>query len=309
MMRSFFFGGLLALSACYCQAGVITLEQNEEGVTVKVDGKPFTNYLIKAGPKPYLWPVVGPNGVEMTRAYPMKEVDGEKKDHPHHRSFWFTHGNVNGVDFWAETKGHGDIKHKEFLKVNSGPPATLTTVNEWIGPDGKKHLEDTRTLTFSANDKSRTIDFDITLQATNGEVVFNDTKEGSFGLRIPTVMDVTSKQGGKILNSEGQTDAEAWGKPAKWVDYTGTLNDKPVGIAILNHPSSFRYPTHWHVRTYGLFAANPFGLKDFKTGQDGAHTLKEGDSISLRYRVIFHLGNTEDAQLQKSFEQYSAEKK
>ena len=126
------------------------------------------------------------------------------------------------------------------------------------------------------------------------------------GIRIPTVMDVNSQKGGHIVNSEGQTDKDAWGKPAAWVDYYGILDEKPVGIAFMNHPSSFRYPTRWHVRDYGLFAANPFGLSDFvgKKDADGSYTLEKGDSLLLRYRMLFHEGDAEAAKVAEAFERY-----
>ena len=121
-------------------------------------------------------------------------------------------------------------------------------------------------------------------------------------------MKVTAKKGGQILNSEGQMDVAAWGQPASWVDYTGPIDDEIVGIAILNHPQSFRYPTHWHVRTYGLFAANPFGLSDFygaKKDVDGSLELKADDSFSLFYRVIFHRGTTKKAGIAEAFQRYA----
>ena len=126
------------------------------------------------------------------------------------------------------------------------------------------------------------------------------------GIRIPTVMDVDSQKGGQIVNSEGDTDKEAWGKTASWVDYHGMVGGKPVGIAFMNHPSSFRYPTRWHVRNYGLFAANPFGLSDFvgKKDVDGSYTLEKGDSLLLRYRLLFHEGDTKAAKIAQAFEQY-----
>ena len=119
----------------------------------------------------------------------------------------------------------------------------------------------------------RVIDFEITLKATHGPVTFGDTKEGMFGLRVASSMDVNKKQGGRITNAEGLTDDQAWGKASPWVDYTGPVQGKTVGIAILNHPRSFRYPTTWHVRTYGLFAANPFGWHDFGLGKSGEYVL------------------------------------
>lgn len=238
----------------------------------------------------------------------MKDVPGEKHDHPHQRSIWFTHGDVNGVDFWSENEKHGAIAHREYLRLDEGDKeAVIATRNDWIDVKGKKVCEDWRMLTFAAGDGWRSIDFEITLTASEGPVKFGDTKEGSMGIRIPTVMDVNSQKGGHIVNSEGDTDKDAWGKPASWVDYYGTVNNQPVGIAFMNHPSSFRYPTRWHVRDYGLFAANPFGLRDFvgKNDVDGSYTLENGASLALRYRLLFHKGDAKAAKVAEAFEGYT----
>jgi hypothetical protein len=294
------------LSASLASSAEFTLTKADDGVTVNLDGKLFTRYLIAAGPKPYLWPIISPAGKPITRAFPMDKVEGEKQDHPHHRSFWFTHGNVNDVDFWSENPKHGTIKHREYLKVEGGATATISSTNDWSGPDGKKVCEDTRTITFRTGENSRIIDFDITFKASDGPIVFGDTKEGSFGVRVPTTMDVLSKKGGKIINSEGLTDDAAWGKPAKWVDYHGPVDGAVEGIAILNHPKSFRYPTTWHVRTYGLFAANPFGLRDFTKGAgDGMHKVPAGETMTLRYRVLLHGGDEKAGKVAQAFEEYS----
>jgi hypothetical protein len=292
-------------------AAELSVVEHEGGVRVEVDGALFTDYLIKTGPKPILWPVVGPTGVEMTRAYPMKTVEGEKHDHPHQRSLWFTHGNVNGIDFWSELEGHGSIVHRSYLKVAGGSEAVISTVNDWIGPEGDKQCEDERTLTFRVEGDVRSIDYDILLKATDKAVAFGDTKEGSMGIRIPTVMDVDSNHGGRIVNNQGAADKDAWGKPAAWVDYYGPLEGQVVGVAILNHPSSFRYPSTWHVRTYGLFAANPFGLRDFTGSKDvdGSYTIEPGQSIALRYRFLFHKGDAEQANIEQQFKAYAEEPK
>jgi hypothetical protein len=298
------------LSAVF--AGQFKVDKDDAGVTVLVDGKLFTKYLIKSGAKPILWPVVGPTGQEMTRAYPLREGNpDEKKDHVHQRSFWFTHGNVNGVSFWDEMPKHGDILHREFSKVEGGSHATIVTKNDWVGPDGKRICEDERTLVFEADDESRWIDFDVTVKAPDGPVTFGDTKEGSFGVRTAGTLDVDKKLGGKIVNSEGLTDAAAWGKPAAWVDYHGPIQNETLGIAILNHPSSLRYPTHWHVRTYGLFAANPFGLHDFygSKEKDGTYTIEKGQSFVLRYRVILHKGDEKEGRIAARFAAYEKQTK
>ncbi|NLF09348.1 MAG: hypothetical protein GX594_15415 [Pirellulaceae bacterium] len=280
----------------------ITVERSEGGAVVKIDGRLFTEYLTCSGTKPILWPIIGPTEQPMTRAHPMGDVEGEKKDHPHQRSLWFSHGDVNGVNFWAETGRVGKIEHLEFVKLG-GTPATIVARNAWIDPDGKKVCEDTRTLGFGAYDQSRWIDFDITLKATDGPVVFGDTKEGTFGIRVAKSIRVDAGMGGKFVNSRNQVNNDAWGQPAEWIDYHGPVGGRTMGIAVLNHPDSFRYPTYWHVRPYGLLAANPFGASDFSKGQlpGGATTIAPGESIRLRYRVLFHRGDQREGRVAEAF--------
>jgi len=281
----------------------VTAEKAPGGVVVQIDGQPFTEYLVDWNGTPILWPVIGPTGKPMTRAYPMGHAEGEREDHPHHRSIWFTHGDVNGLSFWhVET-----IKHRRFVKIESGPQAVIVTENDWVDSEGKKQCEDTRALTFGTDGQSRWIDYDITLRAADRPVTFGDTKEGTMGVRTAATMKVDAKLGGRIINSEGQTDKEAWGKRAAWVDYHGPVDGQTVGIAILNHPSSFRFPTYWHVRTYGLFAANPFGLHDFLKPEnvDGSATLAPGESFTLRYRLLFHKGDEKEGNVAEAFQKYS----
>jgi hypothetical protein len=311
----------------------VGVKKTEKGVEVTLDGQPFTTYIFDSGFKPILWPVIGPTGKEMTRAWPLREGDStEKMDHVHQKSFWFDHGNVNGIDFWAETaavpgakKSNGRTpqrrrkeshepamarqeQHTALVRVDGGKIGTIVTRNDWLGPDGAKVVSDVRTLRFGGDAAARWIDFDVVVTAEADEVKFNDTKEGSFGLRIAESMRVDRKLGGKIITSEGLEDDKAWGKPAKWVDYHGPVQGESLGIAILNHPSSFRYPTHWHVRTYGLFAANPWGLGDFTGGKEHSdYTMKKGESFALRYRVIFHKGNEQDGKIAEAFAAYAKE--
>jgi len=290
--------------------GEIKLEKNDDGVTVKIDNDLFTVYRIKSGAKPILWPVVGPTGKEMTRAFPMREVAGEKTDHIHQRSFWLTHGEVNGVSFWMEQGEHGTIEHQGFDKVESGPVGLLVARNLWKSKDGTVQCEETRTLRFGSSDSGRWIDFDAIFKPAGGKpIVFGDTKEGAFGVRVAEALAVDAKKGGKIVNSNGETDKDAWGKRATWVDYFGPLEGETLGIAILNHPSSFRHPTYWHVRTYGLFAANPFGVKDFtgKKEDNGSHTVEAGQTLRLRHRVILHKGDEKAGKISAEYERFAAE--
>jgi hypothetical protein len=299
-------------------AAQITADRNEQGVVIKIDGQPFTQYWIKAGNKPVVWPIVGPTGQPMTRAYPMGKGENEKEDHPHQRSLWFTHGDLNGTSFWDEPASYakgkpkhaiGEIKHREFVEVHGGPEAVIVTRNDWLGQDGRKICGDLRRLTFGVDGTTRRIDFDIKLTADPAPVTFGDTKEGSFGVRVAETMKVDAKLGGQIVNNEGLKDKDAWGKRAAWVDYHGPVAGQKVGIAILNHPSSFRYPTYWHVRTYGLYAANVFGVNGFtgKKEDNGAYKLERGKSIEFHYRVLFHKGDEKEGRVAEAFAAYAKE--
>jgi hypothetical protein len=300
---------ILPALAPLLSAAQITAEKSEHGATVKIDGSPFTEYVIRSGSKPILWPIIGPTGKRMTRNYPMEKGSKEATDHIHHRSLWFAHDDVNGIQFWSETNKAkaGAVVHRKFVKIESGEQARIVTDNDWLGPGGKKVCEDVRELTFGVRGDARWIDFDITLRASEGPVVFGDTKEGTFGIRVAEPLRVDARKGGKIINSVGQTNGKAWGKSADWVDYHGPIDGETVGIAVFDHPSSFRHPTGWHVRTYGLFAANPFARKDFGGGTDEAapFTLPQGKEIVLRYRVFLHRGDEKAGQVAEAYAEYA----
>lgn len=282
----------------------------EKGVEVTIDDEPFATYLIRSGHQPVIWPIVGPAGQAMTRQYPFAaKLPTEKDDHPHHRSLWFNHGAVNGNDFWMEPKedakeGDNQIVHREFLSTESGDDAaTIVTINDWMS-DGKKLCEDERTIRFGADATGRWIDFTSVITATEGELIFGDTKEGSFGIRVPGEIDVDAKRGGGIVNSRGEKNGDAWGRPAEWVDYHGTVEGKPAGIVVFDMPDSFRHPTKWHVRTYGLFAANPFGEDDFPPSEakQGEVKLAKGDQLRFHYRVLFYSGERTPEELAAIYE-------
>ncbi|QDV37033.1 DUF6807 domain-containing protein [Tautonia plasticadhaerens] len=292
----------------------VRIEPEGRDLRVTIDGELFTVYRGDDGPKPYFYPVIGPTGSPITRAYPMADVEGEDRDHPHQRSFWFTHGDVDGTDFWASdplnrpNPKFGTIEEADRPTVVEGPVVgIIRTSNAWKSPTGDLLCTDDRSWRTYDTEGARIIDFDVTINAGDGPVTFGDTKEGMFGLRLASSMNVRNETGGRITNAEGITDLDAWGKASPWVDYAGPVGGETLGVAILNHPDSFRYPTTWHVRDYGLFAANPFGYGDFKYGGgEGAHTIPAGKSIRFRYRVILHEGDTEQSDIGRAFRAYAS---
>lgn len=282
-------------------------------VRVTLGGGPFAEFCYRSGAKPIVWPVHGPGGVALTRDWPMKaDTPGEDRDHPHHTSLWFTHGNVNGVDFWAEGADKGTIVTQAITKaaVEDGV-AVVAADNHWVAPGGKIVCSDATTLRFGTDGAARFIDYTITVAATEGEVIFGDTKEGTLGLRTRPELNVARKNplaAGQCVNSEGQRGGAIWGQKAAWVDYWAPIKEKTVGVAIFDHPENLRHPTTWHARDYGLIAANPFGLHDFIKGEPkgaGDFTIKAGGSQTWRYRFYLHEGDAATGKVAEAWKKWA----
>jgi len=317
------FAGLMFASACFAAEFRVT-PQGDDRIRVSIGDELFTDYVFAGHSKPIMYPIMGPGGVPMTRNYPMKkDVPGEASDHPHHKSLWYNHGNVNGVDFWLEygrdgkpAENAGKIVQEKVIAMRGGETGIIQTQNQWVapGPDKKVVLTDVRTLTFRQVPGGRVIDFDITLNASHGDVTFGETKEGTMGIRTHPRLRLKGdeKKGvvatGKAVNSEGIEGKDIWGKPAKWVDYWGEIDGKTVGVAIFDHPSNPRHPTTWHARDYGLVAANPFGGHDFDKSlpeKSGDMKLKNGDSVTFKYRFYFHEGDHAAAKIPQVYKQWA----
>jgi len=311
---AFSFGLMMssALAADLKSDGVKITEQ-EDKLRIEINGELFTEYHFKGAPHVYFYPLMGPGGLPMTRNYPMvPDSEGEEHDHPHHRSLSYSHGAVNGVDFWSEGSKAGKIVHDKFLTIKSGPDSgVIKSQDNWVGPDGKIVCTDERMFrVYARPSNERLVDFDITLRAGDQELVLGDTKEGSLAIRIAETMRLThGKKPGKghIVQSTGVRDDATWGKHADWCDYYGPVKNKIVGIAIFDHPQNPRHPTTWHVRDYGLFAANPFGLHDFEKKPSGAGdlTVAAGKSITFRYRIYLHEGDEVQAKVTERYQEYA----
>jgi hypothetical protein len=246
----------------------------------------------------------------MTRNWPLKPSNDEEQDHPHHRSFWFAHGSVNKNDFWDQGNKSGHVVHDAFIELKSGRRSgTIKTRNKWLAADGTLVCTDVRTMRFyiTGSEKERLFDFDITLQAPDKDLVFGDTKEGTMAMRLAQTMRLKEPGHGHIVNSEGARDGATWGKRAEWCDYYGPVGGKIVGVAMFDHPKNPRHPTWWHVRDYGLFAANPFGRHDFEALPDktaGNLTVLAHTSITFRYRFFLHEGDEKEAKVADKYTQY-----
>ena len=316
-MKTYYWFFLLMAAPLSAQ---VDIQRSGGRISVTIGGKPFTTLFCGSDTaRPYLHPLRSASGKIVTRRYPMETVPGESHDHPHHRGLWFSHGNVNGFDFWSnEPSQHGGknakIVLKRIVRISGGKESGVIEASfDWVDPQGKALLAESRTMTFYAEPARRVIDFDITLTPIE-KVSFGDTKEGTFAIRLAAQLEeptkeslATPKRTGLMVDSEGRRgEPLVWGHRASWVDYAGEIDGEKLGIAILDHPSNPRHPTYWHSRSYGLFAANIFGLHDFLNDKsaNGSMTVEPGKAVRFRYRVIIHPGDYQSANIAAEYAKY-----
>ena len=295
----------------------VFLDEVDGRLLIEIDGDLFTAYHFGSDvTRPYFHPLVGPTGASVVRDFPMVEgVDGETSDHPHHRGMWTAHGDVNGHDNWLEGLGKASIRHSGFPRLISGPVyGSFDASAEWIDRWGSVALTDTRRVTvFNLGPDERLVEYAIRVSASHGQVTFGDTKEaGIVSIRVASSMDGPTRDRpggkGKIETADGSVgEAEAWGRRAAWCDYSGPVGEDIVGIAILDHPTNPRFPTHWHVRDYGLMTVNPFGLHDF-TGDTNAHLgdliVPPYESRVFRYRILIHRGDATVGEVRERYHDF-----
>ena len=349
LFTSFSFGILTLLAACVQQptqqsaeTEKFTLLANpaEKRIDVLVDGAPFTSYIYPdALKKPVLYPVLSPAGNPITRGWPFAPREAERIDHPHQVGMWLNYGNVNGLDFWNNSEAipqerrqhYGTIRHQAVTHMQSGnDKAELQVRAHWQKPDSTVLLREETTFIFSGTPNSRTIDRITTLTATDEDVLFKDSKEGMYAIRVARELEhLTAKPSkyidaagkeqdlatgshpaitGNYHSSEGISGEEVWGSRAKWVELTGTIRQEPVSLILLDHPKNIGYPTYWMARGYGLFSANPLGQKEMSGGKEELNfRLAAGNSVTFRYRFIVQSGNRPtQEQLNAAFEKFSA---
>jgi hypothetical protein len=276
-------------------------------------------------PRPIFWPVLAPGGQMLTRDWPMHKTvpEGGSSDHIHQKSLWFCHGDVipegielkqkikgvDGVDFWSEAPGHGKIVCTTIGKPRvADGHGVLAMHNEWRAADGTKILDEERTIHFYDQGKARLVVLRVDLHASVAPITFGDTKEGALGVRINDVIRAGKFGKGKIENAQGKVgEKECWGRISDWCDYSGPIDGKTVGLTVFADPKNL-HPTYWHVRDYGLMAANPFGRKK-AAFHDGAADkalvrLAKGEHLELRYGVLLHNGDASAGHVAENYQRF-----
>ncbi|MEM1325499.1 MAG: PmoA family protein [Bacteroidota bacterium] len=288
-------------------------------VEIRLDDELFTTYRYPTDiAKPILYPLTTVSGKKLTRGFPLEPQTGERTDHPHHIGYWFNYGDVNGLDFWNNSEAiaevdkdkYGSIHHVEVVSMDE-EAGQLVVVHHWKTPDDETIIEETTQFTFSQSETTRIIDRATKLKALI-DVDFKDNKEGVAGIRVIQELELPSaaedlvtligndglpsseKQSntaanGDYLSSEGRTGGDVWGRRAEWVKLEGTVKDEIVSLTLIDHPDNVGYPTYWHARGYGLFAANPLGQAIFSKGAERLNfKLAAGESVTFNYRLLIH---------------------
>ena len=321
------------MTGCQTQTKLTRLDDR---VRVDLDGQHFTDYVFgDNASRSYCYPLLAADGTQLARDFPMQKDNNDDTDHPWHRSLWFAHSMMNNVDFWNE--GAGDAGKSPVFKGHTVVDGAVDTANgvihdrnRYLSPDGKLICTDERTLSFHADADGRYIDFDITLHAlSDAPLLMGDNKDGTMATRVaqwmtmPHTVNAKDAAGktikketggtGHIVTAKGIRDAAAWGTRADWCDYNAVKDGKTYGIAIFDHPQNLRHPTWWMARDYGLFGANPFGWHDYEKEfandpHKGDYKIPAGGTLTLRYRMFFHLGDEVAAHVAAHYADYAAGK-
>ena len=296
-------------------------KEDEKKIDIMVDGRLFTSFCWPVNVyKPILYPVFTARGAEITRGFPLRPRKGEQNDHIHQVGIWFNYGNINGIDFWGngyrgvKEPNCGEIRHLRIEKLNGGKgEGSFISFESWIDPKGKELLSERTEYHIMARGDIRIIDRITSLTAVDTTILWKDTKEGLFAMRVARQLELPSKEGvilldangkpaneknagnedvsGNYRSSEGVTGESVWGTRAKWMDLFGKIGDEKISIVICDHPKNPGFPTYWHARGYGLFSANPFGWSDFTNGKEVFNfSIPAGKSVTFRYRVIIDSG-------------------
>ncbi|SFG66350.1 DUF6807 domain-containing protein [Pedobacter insulae] len=317
---AFLFCATSTLFAVHAQVK-LTHHPTSKKVDITIGDKLFTSFQYPDNiEKPFLYPVFTVNQTDVTRGFPLNPKPGDPTDHPHHIGIWLNYENVNGLDFWnnsyaiplAKKDKYGWIKTDKIIELKNGKKGSLTYHANWINKNSDILLEEHTKLEFSTSGRSRIIDRTTTLTAVT-EVIFSDVKDGFLGMRLAHELQIPTKQdqkftddkgnvtivkggtdkvaNGNYLSSEGKIGDEVWSSRAHWVKAFGKMGSDSVSVTIIDHPKNVNYPTYWHARGYGLFAANPLGEKIFSNGARTTNLkLAKGEKVNFKYRIVIDAG-------------------
>ena len=254
----------------------------DQQVSLQIDGTERLRWHYgRQYPRPFFFPFVGPSGSRLTRmGHP------GAPNHDHHRSIWFAHAKVLGIDFWSD-QTEARIRQKQWLAFEDGDDeAVMAVLLGWYdGHDPQQLLEQELIAAVRPGPEGESfLDIQSTFRPTAESLEFQKTNFGFLAVRVAKHLSAYFGSG-QLTNSNGQIDEPAiFGKPAEWMDYSGPVlnqqgNDSE-GTTFFDHPSNPGQPTHWHVREDGWMGASV-------CMHDAVVTTRK-EPLRLRYKEYWH---------------------
>jgi hypothetical protein len=247
-------------------------------------------------PRPFFYPLVGPSGAVLTRmGHP------GAPDHDHHRSIWFAHEKVLGIDFWSDRTA-ARVKQKQWLVYQDGDDeAIMAVLLGWYdGHDPKELLTQELVVSIRPIENETLVELQSTFTPLAESLELGETNFGFLAVRVAKSISHFFG-GGELRNSEGAAGEQAiFGKPARWVDYSGPVrvqgsgfrvqdpgnpdlvNGAVEGITYVDHASNPGYPAHWHVREDGWMGSS--------FNRTGPYVIRRDKPLVLRYLLYAHAG-------------------
>jgi hypothetical protein len=258
---------------------VQVVPQADEQVSFQVDGQERLRWHHgNRSPRPFFFPVIGPAGRSVTRmGHPAAP------DHDHHRSFWWGHQNVGGVNFWEERGGSQQIRQEAWVHYQDGmeEAGMVVRLGWWDAHKVRLVQQELIAVYRPLAGGEGWLELQTTFTPVLEKLPLARTNFGFLGLRVAASMSA-HYGGGRLTSSEGGVgEKPIFGKPARWTDYSGTVTEKDVdGVTWFDHPANPRYPTSWHVRDDGWMSA-AFCLRD-------GYQLERASPLRLRYGFHVH---------------------
>lgn len=235
-------------------------------------------------PRPYFCAVRAPGGIPVTRNHPPIEGTDPTDHATYHPGIWLAFGDISGADFW---RSQAQVKHERFVEEPAGEPGSGSFAVQNVYMSGDKEIcRETCRYRIIVRPLGYFLMHDSEFSSETADFVLGDQEEMGLGVRMATPLTV--KQGGVILNSNGQRNERGvWGKQAHWCDYSGVVQGRRVGVTLIPHPDNFR-DCWFHARDYGLLVANPFGRNAFTNGKKSAITVRPGERLPLRFGLFVY---------------------
>jgi hypothetical protein len=257
-----------------------------------------------AYPRPFFFPLIGPSGAVLTRmGHP------GAPDHDHHRSIWFAHEKVLGINFWSDNTP-ARVRQKHWLAYQDGDDAAVMAValGWYDGHDPKELLTQELIASVKAAGEGELL---VELQSTFTPIAASlELGQTNFGFLAVRVAKSISKffGGGELRNSEGATGEQAiFGKQARWMDYSGPVRVQDSGfrvqrtkgsqdfgsadsaaakaavvegITYFDHAANPGHPARWHVRDDGWMGAS--------FNRTESYAISRDKPLVLRYLLHAH---------------------